>query len=170
MSAIRRGRGYEVQFALDVHLGRLARDLRMLGFDTAWTREVTDPELLEQMRGEGRQLLSRDRRLVEEAQAGATPALRPHYVRATEPEAQLREVLSEFELLDTARSMQGFLTRCLECNAPILRIQKRLALERVPREVVERHEEFFLCPRCERVYWRGSHFDRMREWVTRVLA
>jgi uncharacterized protein with PIN domain len=106
---------------------------------------------------------------VARAEGCAPTGFAAHFVEAIDPAEQLREVITAFQLLETARGLTGFLTRCLDCNAAILPIQKRIAAERVPAEILALHEAFFLCPRCERVYWRGSHFDRMREWVLSAL-
>lgn len=156
-----------MKFTLDVHLGRLARDLRMLGFDSLWSQDVEDAELIEQARSEHRALLTRDRALAESAeQAGAEVLL----VVSLEKDSQLLEVLKRFQLGETARAGRGFLTLCLQCNSPILPVKGHQIHDRVPGRLLLEHEEFFLCPRCERVYWRGSHFDRMKEWVEKLLS
>src|SRR4051812_16784614 len=105
-------------FVLDVHLGKLARHLRMLGLDALWQDDFTDPQLMEISEREGRVLLTRDRDLHDR-----TAVERRHYVQATEPGEQLLEVLTRFALLDYAREGRGFLTRCLQCNSPILPVK-----------------------------------------------
>jgi uncharacterized protein with PIN domain len=153
-------------FILDVHLGKLARHLRMLGFDTAWdsgSPDSSDPELLKRSREEGRILLTRDRLLHD----SADPDLR-HYVHATDPREQLIEVLDRFSLREDALSGRFFLSRCLDCNSPILPVRGDQLVDRLPGQVRLEHSQFFLCPRCERVYWKGSHFARMWEWVKKL--
>jgi uncharacterized protein len=153
-----------MRFVLDVHLGKLARHLRMLGFDSAWQQEFADPDLLKTSQEEGRILLTRDRQLHEQAPAGTS-----YYVQAIVPAQQLVEVLTQFKMADRAREGRGFLSRCLECNREILPVSRTQIEDRLPAHVREEHEEFFLCPRCERIYWKGSHFDRMHRWVTELL-
>jgi uncharacterized protein len=151
------------KFVLDVHLAKLARHLRMLGFDSLWKSDYTDPELLRVSAEEGRILLTRDRALWEMAPLS-------HYVAATDPEEQLVEVLRKFELLDVAREGRGFLTRCLQCNSVILPAKPHHVAHLIPGDILTRFDEFFFCPHCERVYWKGSHWDRMREWVAKWVG
>jgi uncharacterized protein len=154
-----------VRFVLDVHLGKLARQLRMVGFDSLWRSDFSDEELLRIAVGEGRVLLTRDRALWE-----STPQELRHYVNAIEPGEQLREVLLAKGLVDTVRSGRGFLSRCLECNSVILPAKRHHVEHLVGAEMLARHQEFFLCPRCERVYWKGSHWERMAGWVKRIVG
>ncbi|MFL5813117.1 MAG: Mut7-C RNAse domain-containing protein [Bdellovibrionia bacterium] len=153
------------RFVLDVHLGKLARHLRMVGFDTLWKDDYTDPELLEISKTDDRILLTRDRALSE----SADPAL-CHYVKATDPDEQLIEIADHFDLRTKISSMQGFLSRCLQCNSPILPVKPHQLEDRLPGHVRLQFSEFFLCPRCERVYWKGSHFDRMWERVKLLMS
>jgi uncharacterized protein with PIN domain len=153
------------RFVLDVHLGKLARHLRMVGFDTLWKDDYSDPELLEISKAESRILLTRDRELFEKAD----PTL-SHYVQATAPDEQLVEVADTFGLRSRISNMQGFLSRCLQCNSPILPVKPHQLEDRLPGHVRLQFNEFFLCPRCERVYWKGSHFDRMWERVQKLMS
>jgi uncharacterized protein with PIN domain len=153
------------RFSADVHLAKLARHLRMVGLDVFWSPEARDEELARLATQDGRVLLTRDRALHE-----SLPAALTHSVRATEPGLQLREVMERFGLLERACSGQGFLSRCLECNSPILPAQGDQIAERIPASIRLAHQEFFLCPRCERVYWKGSHFDRMQAWVKAICG
>jgi uncharacterized protein len=152
-------------FVCDVHLGKLARHLRMVGFDTVWRDDLADPELLKISAEENRVLLTRDRALHELAD----PARR-HYVQAIEPGRQLVETLTAFSLVERVRGGRDFLSRCMECNSLILPAKPHQVADRVPGELMLRHDRFYLCPRCERVYWEGSHFDRMRGWVKGLLG
>ena len=140
------------RFLLDVHLGRLARLLRMLGIDAAYHADAGDDELRETARREGRALLSRDRDLV------AHPDLdRAYLVRSQRPDEQLREVLERFQLQGCARP----LTRCLRCNTTLEAAAAGEVRDRIPPRVLERHREFRRCPVCRRVYWMGTHAERM---------
>lgn len=153
------------RFIADVHLGKLARHLRMVGFDTIWRDDLTDPELLRISSDENRILLTRDRVLANEAGPS-----RSFYVTPTDPGEQLREVVRHYSLQERVESGKGFLSRCLECNSPILPVQAHQVADRLPGHVRLEFNEFFLCPRCERVYWKGSHFERMREWVRKTVS
>ncbi len=151
------------QFVLDVHLAKLARHLRMVGLDSLWRPDYSDPQLLEISATEKRVLLTKDRALFE-----STPPSLRYYVTANDPKVQLTEVLQNFECLEKAKSGADFLTICLECNAKILKVGRAQIVDRVPANSLEHFQEFFLCPRCERVYWKGSHYDRMKNWVAEL--
>jgi uncharacterized protein with PIN domain len=164
------GQGIKIQpisprFVLDVHLGKLARHLRMVGLDSLWRDDYGDEELLSISKAENRILLTRDRELKDRAD----PVL-SHYVDATDPERQLLEVVDHFELRSKVASGKGFLSLCLQCNSPILPAKPHQLVDRLPGHVRLEFDEFFLCPRCERIYWKGSHFDRMYERVQRLMS
>jgi uncharacterized protein len=152
-----------LKFVLDVHLAKLARHLRMVGLDSLWRSDYSDPELLKIAKEEGRVLLTRDRELHD-----MTPEPLRHYVLSTDPTQQLKDLLDHFSLWEYVHSHRGFLTRCLQCNSFILPARAEQLEERLPASVREQHDEFFFCPYCERIYWKGSHFDRMKAWVDQL--
>lgn len=153
------------RFIADVHLGKLARHLRMLGFDTLWREGYGDDELLKTAMDENRWLLTRDRELYE--RAGREKAIR---ITEQAPPQQLLEVIHALSLGDLVSSRKGFLTLCLDCNHPIIPVKPHHVVDRLPGSVLLQHDEFYLCTRCERVFWKGSHFDKMQEWVEKLLA
>lgn len=141
----------------------------MVGFDSLWKDDFQDDDLLETARAERRLLLTRDRELFERARD-----LPRHYVSATSPAGQLAETLQATgltgEALARVRENRLFLSRCLECNILLLPAKPHQVHHLLPGSLLQEHEEFFLCLRCERVYWRGSHYDRMREWIEKTLS
>ena len=141
------------RFVLDVHLGRLARLLRLAGFDTLYANNRDDAELARTSRRDGRILLTRDRGLLMRAEVS-----HGYCVRSPSPPEQLREVLARFEL---AGNMKPF-SLCLVCNQRLERLPRRRARARVPEKVARSYRRFRTCPRCGRVYWRGSHWESMR--------
>ena len=145
-----------VRFVLDVHLGRLARLLRLAGFDSLYANNLEDPDLSRLSRQEGRILLTRDRGLLMRAEV-----THGYCVRSPHPPAQLREVIARFDL---GRSLSPF-SLCLVCNRPLQALPRRLARERVPPPVARRYRRFRACPQCGRVYWRGSHWENMRRYL-----
>jgi hypothetical protein len=147
------------RFVLDVHLGRLAAYLRMLGFDSLYRNDYADAELARISSEEERILLTRDRGLLKRA-----VITRGHYVRATNPREQLAEVVRWFDL---ACALAPF-TRCLACNGLLAAVAKEAVLERLPARVRQRHDEFLECPSCRRVYWKGTHYDRMANLIRQV--
>jgi uncharacterized protein len=146
----------EPRFVLDVHLGRLAAYLRMLGFDTAYRNCAGDAELARVSAEEERILLTRDRGLLKHS-----AVTRGYWLRETDSRRQAAEVVNRFDL---ARSLQPF-TRCMACNEPLRPASKLEIHQRVPQPIAERHEDFRECPACRRVYWEGSHYQRMHRWI-----
>jgi uncharacterized protein with PIN domain len=149
------------RFVADVHLGTLARYLRLLGFDTRWRNDLDDPEIVAMARAEARIILTRDRELL--CHGDVTHG---HWLRATEPVAQLEETL---RALDLAGRLRPY-TRCLECNGRLRPLERREAALRVPLQVFLVHRDFTRCDGCGRVYWPGSHRRRLDEIVERARA
>ena len=149
------------RFVADTHLGRLAAYLRMLGFDTLYRNDYEDEELATISAREDRVLLTRDAGLLMRA-----IVTWGYYVRATDPARQVVEVLERFDL---ASSMRPF-CRCMHCNA-VLRITSKEAIsDRLLPETKQHYEEFFICPDCDRIYWKGSHYRRMQVLIERITS
>ena len=149
------------RFVADVHLGTLARHLRLLGFDTCWRNDLEDAAIVALAEAQARIVLTRDRGLLCH---GALS--RGHWVRATEPVTQLEEVV---RALDLGRQLRPY-TRCLECNGSLRAIARREAARAVPLQVFLIHRDFSRCERCGRVYWPGSHRRRLDAVVARARA
>ncbi len=149
------------RFVLDAHLGKLAAYMRMLGFDTLYKNDFKDHMLMALSRNKGRILLSKDRTLVHKS--GLT---RVYEVKAVRPRAQLSEVLERFDLYGLVRPFQ----RCMECNALLETVRRDEVAGRVPPQVWQEYQVFRVCPDCHKVYWSGSHYRRMREFIQSLLA
>jgi uncharacterized protein with PIN domain len=150
----------EQRFVADAMLGLLARWLRLLGFDCAYAPEITDEEIVRLALSDRRTLLTRDRSLPEEWWIADV-----YLVREEEVEKQLAEVILHFDLSSRIR----VLTRCSECNRELGRVTRAQASRRVPPRVLELHDVFSECPDCGRVYWEGSHAERIRARVDRLV-
>jgi len=149
------------RFIADVHLGRLARLLRMMGFDTEWANHLPDDLIVSVARREGRIILSRDRGLLKR-RAVTHGCL----VRSLEPREQLSEVLARFDL---ARQVRLF-SRCMDCNVVLARVTRASVLDALPPSVAETCSEFSRCPRCGKVFWRGTHWETMKRLAADVLG
>lgn len=148
------------RFLLDVHLGRLARTLRLLGFDAAYRRHADDPELARESAEQARVLLTRDLGLLKRGEV-----VHGSWIRATDPAEQSREVVRRYELAELARPY----TRCLVCNATIVPVAKQSVIEEVPANTLERYDAFARCDGCGRVFWAGAHDVALRRLVEDAL-
>ena len=144
------------RFVLDTHLGRLAAYLRMAGFDTLYRNDATDEQLAATSCGEHRILLTRDVGLLKRS-----AVTHGYFIRQKDPKRQFVEVIARFDL---TRSMQPF-SLCMRCNAPLRENSAQEAVAHVPPAVAARFDEFRSCSVCGRVYWKGSHYDRMRRML-----
>jgi uncharacterized protein with PIN domain len=151
----------EQRFVLDVHLGRLAGYLRMLGFDTVYANEASDAELVKISVEQRRTLLTRDRGLLKHS-----AVTRGYWMRETDSRRQVEEVLRRFDLTRYLRPFK----RCIVCNELLATISKGDAAGRVPERILEWSNEFRECPGCGRVYWEGSHCRRMKLWIEQLAA
>ncbi|MGA2614226.1 MAG: Mut7-C RNAse domain-containing protein [Spirochaetia bacterium] len=151
----------EVRFALDVHLGRLARLLRMFGFDSLYRNSLEDQELVRVARLEKRIVLTRDRGLLKRRSV-----THGYLVRSLAPHDQLREVVQRFDL-SSHLQLGG---RCVECNVPLERVSRDSVLARLPPAVGREYTDFSECPACRRVFWRGSHWQKMMELAASLGA
>ncbi len=147
------------RFVLDTHLGKLAAYLRMMGFDALYRSCFTDDELARISLEERRILLTRDVGLLK--RGSVTHA---YFVRETDSRRQLAEVVRRFDLTRLAKPF----TRCMRCNASLEDAPKAEILDRLPPHAAAAYDEFRRCPECGRVYWQGSHWDRMRKLMESV--
>ncbi len=146
----------DARFVLDGHLGRLAAYLRMLGFDCVYRNQIDDDELARIATAEDRILVTRDIGLLKR-----NTIRRGRWLRHTDPREQSREIVERFGL---AASFDPF-TRCMHCNQMLRAVDKADAAGRVPPGVAGRFEDFRECPACKRVYWPGSHYQRMKTLI-----
>lgn len=146
-------------FLADNHLGRLARWLRLLGFDTAWDPALDDERLAERAADENRVLLTRDRGLLKRRLVvwGYCP-------RTTDPRAQLHDVVRRYDLAGRGAPW----TRCLRCNGLLRPVDKAAVLDQLEPKTKLYYDAFQQCGDCGQVYWRGSHFDKLVELVKGV--
>jgi uncharacterized protein with PIN domain len=150
------------RFVADGHLGALVRHLRLLGLDVAYERDATDERLLEIMLAEDRALLTRDRRLLMRSvvRCGYCP-------RSDVPEEQAQEVLRRFSPMRLSPW-----SRCLRCNGVLRAVDKDKVTAELANEprTLRYYHEFFRCPDCGRIYWRGSHAEKLAARLARLQA
>jgi hypothetical protein len=149
------------RFVLDIHLGKLANSLRMLGFDTLYRNDYPDEELAQISAAQERILLTRDKGLLMRSLVTYG-----YYVRATNPERQVVEVLRRFDLFGKVLPFQ----RCIRCNGLLEPVDKESILDQLPQKTQLAIDEFHRCKECWQIYWRGSHFERMQQFIEGVLS
>jgi uncharacterized protein with PIN domain/tRNA(Ser,Leu) C12 N-acetylase TAN1 len=142
------------RFLVDAMLGTLASRLRALGFDTEWRRDTADSLLLREARAGRRFVLTQDRELAEIGGASA------HFVRGKTVELQLADVIARFALTP---SPDQLFTRCSLCNAVLVPIEKSRVEGRIPPGAFAAYDEFWTCRACDKIYWKGSHYDEVFE-------
>jgi len=142
-------------------LGKLARWLRILGFDAAYGNRADDRELVRIARSERRVLLTRDRALVESAKN-----IRGLLIESDDWRSQLVQVLDGLGLRERARPF----SRCVTCNVGLKRLSRENAKNLVAPFVYERAASFAVCPACGRVYWPGTHFRDMDGKLQQILG
>ncbi len=149
------------RFVLDTHLGKLADRLRLLGFDACYRNDYDDSELARIAAGEGRILLTRDRGLLKRGNVTYG-----RYVRTTDPFQQVIEIMRRFELWDAIAPFQ----RCIRCNGVLRPVAKSAIAHRLLPRTRAEHDDFRRCDSCGRIYWPGSHYRRLHQFVERVRA
>lgn len=137
---------------VDGMLGRLAKWLRILGYDTAYDPQLDDNELVRRARAEGRRLLTRDHELA------GRPGVHSLLIEGEQLATQMAQVRSQLGPADG-----DAFSRCPVCNASLVATSTQQVRNRVPPFVLRSHSRFHRCPSCDRIYWPGSHWRRMRE-------
>lgn len=150
----------EPRFVLDNHLGRLAAYLRMLGFNCLYRNDYQDEELAETAQKEERILLSRDRRLLMRK-----AVTHGYCLRSLDSLEQLSEVVRRFDLASRVTPFH----RCLRCNHLLEPVAKEAVLDRLEPLTKLYFDEFQICPACGQIYWKGSHYEKMRHLIEEII-
>ena len=150
-----------MKFVADCMLGRLAKWLKILGFDVVYFSKAEDRDLVEVSRLQGRVLLTRDTGLIEKSGKRRNRL----FITSDQWEDQVAQVLDEFGLWDEVRPN----TRCIECNRPLKALPRARARNLVTPYVHEHATSFALCPGCNRVFWQGTHYGDMERKIDALL-
>lgn len=149
-----------MRFIADCMLGKLAKWLKILGFDTLFFSKIEDDELLAIAASEDRTLLTRDTGLIQKAND-----VESLFLDSDDWREQVRRVLQHFHLHEKVNP----LSRCIDCNEALRNLPRKNAKNLVSPFVFERADFFSLCPLCGRVFWRGTHFDDMEAKIQDLL-
>ena len=149
------------KFICDVHLGKLSRYLRMVGFDVYYKNDLSDEEILKISLAEKRAILTKDKGILKRKEV-----THAYFVRSKDTEEQAKEVIRRFNL---QKEIKEF-TRCLECNTELTKIAREKISGNLPPKVNQSQEEFYKCPGCGKLYWKGTHHQKMLSFVQRIKA
>jgi hypothetical protein len=150
-----------IRFIADVHLGKTARNLRLMGFDTLYNNKAEDNDIVKRSVDENRSVLTRDLGLLKNGNLKFG-----YWLRSTDPFEQTLEVISFFGLNGQSRPFK----RCLECNGQLVDVKKKEVVDDIPPQVAGSFDEFKQCAECHRIYWKGSHFQKLLRRVREFEA
>lgn len=150
-----------IAFAADAHLGKLARLLRLLGFDVRHSNGYRDEELVADAAREGRIVLTRDRELLKRS-----AVQHGYWIRSDRPLEQAREVAQRFDL---AALVEPF-RRCMACNGILAPVAKEAVLSEIPPRVAAWRDEYLRCTSCGKLYWEGTHHPKLKQAIARILG
>lgn len=148
------------KFVLDVHLGTLAKYMRMIGLDTLYKNNFTDEEIVKISFKERRAILTKDRGILK--RSGVTHG---YWIRSSKTIEQLKEVLLRFDLKDQIKEF----SRCLLCNSILKKVTKEKILDRLPPKVKEQQNAFYICSTCDKIFWKGSHCTKMKGIIEEIM-
>ncbi|HOF22107.1 MAG TPA: Mut7-C RNAse domain-containing protein [Bacteroidales bacterium] len=149
-----------LKFIADVHLGKLVRYMRLLGFDTLFERTYDDREIVELSVSQKRVILTRDRQLLKNRRV-----THGYWVRSSDPREQIREIADRFDL----RNDLKIFTRCMECNGLLSEISKEEVSADLPPRTRQYYQRFRKCGGCGKIYWEGSHYENMKKEIGNLL-
>jgi uncharacterized protein len=150
----------KIRFVIDIHLGKLATSLRLLGFDTLYRNDYADEELARISSSEERILLTRDCGLLMRS-----IVVHGYFVRNTDPQQQIVEVMQRFNLYQLVSPFQ----RCLRCNGLLASVPKEAIVDQLPESIRLYVNEFYQCQNCNQVYWKGSHYEKLQQFIDSVI-
>jgi len=147
------------KFIADVHLGRLARYLRMMGFDVLYKNDFDDNEIVHLSLSERRAILTKDRGILKrnEVTHGC-------WIRSTKVKEQVKEVIKRFDLKNNIKEF----SRCIECNSVLKPISKSEIINCIPPKVSKSQTDFYQCSDCNKNYWKGTHYQKMLSFIQSV--
>ena len=154
-----------MKFIVDSNVGRLARWLRIAGFDTVFINDLDDNRLVRLALSEGRMLLTKDTQILKRRLV-TSGRLKAILIEDDEVKAQLRQVVKALNLGDKIRPF----TLCLECNQPLVLRETEYVKELVPPYIFQTQPQYMQCPVCQRVYWRGTHWQRMSRELETIVS
>lgn len=142
----------DLKFICDVHLGKLAKYLRMLGIDCKYENNFNEQTIVKISLTENRVILTRDKKILKR-----NDVTHGYFIRNTDIVNQIKEILQRFQLKHLLKEF----SRCLICNEELEEINKEDIIDRLPQNVREHQDKFFICKNCDKIFWKGTHSTNM---------
>ncbi|MFZ0184363.1 MAG: Mut7-C RNAse domain-containing protein [Nitrosotalea sp.] len=150
-------------FIVDAMLGNLAKKLRILGYDSKYFSSIEDDKLIAIAKNEKRIILTKDEQLTKIAEKQNVNFV---LIRGNDESEQIIQINAKFKLdrfvIDTNNS------RCIACNGKLEVVEKFRIIGKIPEGVLEREKKFWMCDSCKKVYWEGTHFEKLQEFATKL--
>jgi uncharacterized protein with PIN domain len=145
-----------MKFIADIMVGRLAKYLRMAGYDVLYTNTASDNQIIKKARETDRIVLTRDSLMLtrREFKKGTVKYL---FIKDDKLKNQLNQIKSDLKVL-----LKPNLVRCIECNRKLIKVKKEDVKNKVPPYVYKTQQNFLYCKKCDKYYWRGTHYDNIR--------
>lgn len=150
-------------FAVDAMLGKLARKLRVLGFDSKYSSSIEDDVLIRLAKEENRVIVTKDEALTKSA---GKMGLRTVLIRGNDEIEQIIQITSSLGLLNFVMDTDS--SRCVDCNGKLESIEKTKLARKIPTGIYDRQDHFWICVDCKKVYWEGTHFVKLQEFVEKL--
>jgi uncharacterized protein with PIN domain len=151
----------DMKFVADVHLGKLARYLRLCGFDTYYSKDSNDRNIINISLSDKRVILTRDKEMLKNKRV-----THGFWIRSVYPDEQLKDVLLHFDL----KKKTTLFTRCMECNGLLEDVAKKDILNRLLPKTRQYYRKFKKCRQCDRIYWNGSHYQKMKRHIKSIMT
>ena len=150
-------------FVVDAMLGNLAKKLRILGYDSKYFSSIEDNKLILIAKNEKRTILTKDEQLTKNAEKQDIGFV---LIRGSDESEQIMQINAKIKLdrfvMDTNNS------RCISCNGSLQSVEKYRIIGKIPEGVLEREKKFWMCDSCKKIYWEGTHFEKLREFTTKL--
>lgn len=147
------------KFIADTHLGKLAKYLRFLGFDTLYENDYEDSHIINISKNEKRIILTRDKGILKNSNVS-----HGYFIRSQQSEKQLAEVIKRFSL----ETLINPFIRCSECNSLISKVAKDSVSEKLQPFTKKYYNDFYQCTGCEKIYWQGSHYSKLKNYIKKI--
>lgn len=154
---------HKPDFAVDAMLGNLAKKLRILGYDSKYSSSIEDYQLIRLAKDENRVIVTKDQNLVKTAEKESITAV---LIRGDDEINQIIQLITKVKLSDFTMDTNS--SRCVNCNGKLLSIEKTKILNKVPTGIYQRQDKFWKCSDCQKIYWEGSHFVKLQEFVSKL--